>query len=46
MGIDASVISNKNGRNPVTQEQKRRPENTKNMGKGEGKALDTNGLCA
>jgi len=30
----------------VTQEQKRRPEKTQRHGKGEGKALNTNRLCA
>jgi len=35
----------KHERNPMTKEQKGRPENTKTREKGEGKVLDTNGRC-
>src|SRR6218665_4146448 len=42
-GADISVIR-KHERNPMTHEQKRRPENTKTQGRGEGNSTDTNGL--
>jgi len=39
MGADTSVVRKKHERNPMTQEQERRQENTKPWKKGEGKSI-------
>jgi len=39
MGADTLVIKKKQERNPMTQDQKRRPENSKIWKQGEGKSI-------
>src|SRR6218665_3676651 len=43
-GADTSVVKIKHEKNPLTQKQKIRQENTKTWKKAKKKALDTNGL--
>ena len=45
MGADTLVIKKKHERNPMTQEQKGRPENAKTLRRGEGR-IGPSGLCA
>src|SRR6218665_2420628 len=45
-GADTLVVKKNHERNPMTQELKRNPESTKTWKRREGKALNTNGLCA